>query len=190
MTRADLLRAAIRLARGNGFKFRKWYVTKFGGTWQSFEDAVTTLDKERRYYALLFSHEFAYFFWKPGVKIAYIQPKTTYTRVSRDGKVVTIRCKTHIRRTTHATAWRYHLQHMVLSDDPLRYLRKFMLLEEDIIDVPVHVRTDDRPVTDDEEVELPPTESPVLEGTVAATRAEMEKMDYGDDYDLPDDDDA
>ncbi len=190
MTRADLLRAAVRQARGNGFEFRKWYVTKLGRTWQGFEEAIATLDKDRHYYALLFSHEFVYSFWKPGVKIAFLQPKTSYTRVSKDGNIITVRRQGHMRRTSNAKVWRYHLQQMALSDEPLRYIRKFMLLDEDVEGIPLHIQMDQRPVTDDEEEDLSASEISVIEGTVAATHAEMEKMDYGDDCGAIEDDDA
>ena len=182
MTRADLLRAVIRQTRGNGFEFRKWYVKTLGCTWEGFEEAIATLEKERRYYALLFSHEFAYFFWKPGTKIAFILPKSSYTRVTKDGSVITVRRRGHMRRSAQPDVWRYHLQQMAVAEEPLRYIRKFMLLEEDVDGMPLHIQLEDKPVTDDEEEELPASDLPVLEGTVATTRAEMEKMDYGTDY--------
>ena len=187
MTRLDLLRAVVRQARGNGFEFRKWYVTKLGRTWQGFEEAIAALDKERHYYALLFSHELAYAFWKPGSKIAFLLPKTTYTRITKDGNIVTVRRRGHMRRSAQADVWRYHLQQMAVAEEPLRYIRKFMLLEEDVEGMPLHIRLEEKPATDDEEEAVPALDTPVLEGTVAATRAEMEKMDYGDDYAATDD---
>ena len=190
MTRLDLLRAVVRQARGNGFEFRTWYVTKLGRTWQGFEEAVSTLDKDRHYYALLFSHEFVHSFWKPGVKIAYLQPKTSYTRVTRDGNVITVRRQGHMRRTSGTKVWSHHLKQMALSDEPLRYIRKFMLLEEDIVGIPLHIRMDERPITDDEEAELTEQDFLALQSTVAGTHAEMEKMDYGDDCGEIEDDEA
>lgn len=182
MTRSDLLRAVVRQARSNGFEFRKWFVNRLGRTWQGFEESIAVLDKERHYYALLFSHEFAYAFWKPGTKIAFLLPKTTYTRISKDGNIVTVRRRGHMRRSAQADVWRYHLQQMAVAEEPLRYVRKFMLLEEDVEGMPLHIRLEEKPTTDDEEEPMPVPDTPVLEGTVAATHAEMEKMDYGDDY--------
>ena len=190
MTRLDLLRAVVRQARGNGFEFRRWYVTKLGRTWQGFEEAVATLDKGRYYYALLFSHEFVHSFWKPGVKLAFLQPKTSYTRVTKDGNIITVRRQGHMRRTSNPKVWRYHLQRMVLCDEPLHYIRKFMLLEEDVADMPLHIRLEQQPATDDEEEELPAGELAILDGTVAGTHAEMEKMDYGNDCGEIEDDEA
>ena len=66
MTRFELLQLLVGQARSNGFEFRKWYVSKLGLPWQNAKQAVETLAAERRYYALLFSHEFASSFWKPG----------------------------------------------------------------------------------------------------------------------------
>jgi hypothetical protein len=59
MTRFELLELLLGQARTNGFEFRKWYTSRLGLTWQSSRQAIETLAAERRYYALLFSHEFA-----------------------------------------------------------------------------------------------------------------------------------
>ena len=59
MTRVELLQLLVGQARSNGFEFRRWYVSKLGLPWQNARQAVEMLAAERRYYALLFSHEFA-----------------------------------------------------------------------------------------------------------------------------------
>ena len=66
MTRQELLRIVIRQARANGFPFRRWFQAAIDPSWSGFEDAVELLAQGRRYYALLFAHEFARTFWKQG----------------------------------------------------------------------------------------------------------------------------
>ena len=63
MTRQELLRIVIRQARANGFPFRRWFQSVIDPSWKTFEDAVDVLSQGKRYYALLFAHEFARAFW-------------------------------------------------------------------------------------------------------------------------------
>jgi len=74
MTRQELLRIVIRQARTNGFQFRKWYLAAIDPSWNSFDDAVDLLAQGRRYYSLLFAHEFARAFWKQGSQISFVVP--------------------------------------------------------------------------------------------------------------------
>ena len=132
MTRSDLLRALIRQAKSNGFEFRKWYASRMLLPWASFTAAVETLSEERRYYALLFAHEFAQAFWRAGSKMTFVVPTNTFTRVSKDGTIKVVKRKGHIRRSVLPDAWRYHLKEMAVAEDPLRYIRKFLLIAEDL----------------------------------------------------------
>lgn len=132
MTRVELLRALIRQAKTNGFEFRKWYGVRMNHPWENFAAAVRTLAEERRYYSLLFSHEFVQSFWKPGSKIVFVVPVTSFTRISKDGSAKVVERRGHTRRTIKPDAWRYHLKEMAVADDPLRYIRKFLLIEEDL----------------------------------------------------------
>ncbi|MHB8302415.1 MAG: hypothetical protein ACYDC6_06185 [Acidobacteriaceae bacterium] len=133
MTRVELLRVLIRQAKLNGFEFRKWYASRMTLPWESFEAAVKTISEERRYYGLLFSHDFAQFFWRTGSKMAFVVPNTSFTRVSKDGSTKVVQRSGHTRRTVKADAWRYHLKQMAAADDPLRYIRRFLLIEEDLV---------------------------------------------------------
>lgn len=132
MTRVELLRALIRQAKINGFEFRRWYSMRMTLPWENFERAVKTLAEDRRYYSLLFSHEFVQFFWKPGSKMVFVVPVTSFTRVSKDGSAKIVERRGHTRRTVKPDAWRYHLKEMAVADDPLRYIRRFLLIEEDL----------------------------------------------------------
>jgi hypothetical protein len=132
MTRQELLRIVVRQARVNGFQFRKWFQTAIDPSWTTFDDAVDVLAQRRRYYALLFAHEFARAFWKQGSQISFVVPAATYTRRDKDGQIVTVSRKPFTRRTLKADVWRYHLREMAAHDEPLRYIRRFLVIEEDV----------------------------------------------------------
>jgi hypothetical protein len=132
MTRQDLIRTVVRQARVNGFQFRKWFQTAIDPSWTSFDDAIELLAQRRRYYALLFAHEFARAFWKQGSQISFVVPAATYTRRDKDGQIVTVSRKPFTRRTLKADVWRYHLREMAAHDEPLRYIRRFLVIEEDV----------------------------------------------------------
>jgi hypothetical protein len=132
MTRAELLRALVRQAKSNGFEFRKWYVSRLTLPWVSFEAAIQTVSENRRYYALLFAHEFARSFWLEGSKMTFVVPVNKFTRVLKGGKTMIVERKGHTRRTVLPDAWRYHLKAMAVAEDPLRYIRRFLLIEEDL----------------------------------------------------------
>lgn len=132
MTRLELLRIVVGRARANGFEFRRWYVTRLGLPWISTDAALTALDAQRRYYSLLFSHEFARSFWKPGEEITFTIAARSFDRIMPDGSVAQVSRKPYIRRSARRDAWRYHLQQMALAEEPLRYIRKYMHVADDM----------------------------------------------------------
>ncbi len=132
MTRLELLQLLVGQARANGFEFRRWYVGKLGLPWTSAREALETLAAQRRYYALLFSHEFASTFWKPGEIMTFQVPTQTFTRRMADGTIGTVKRKAYTRRSTREDAWRYHLREMALAEEPLRYMRRYLRVEEDL----------------------------------------------------------
>jgi hypothetical protein len=136
MTRTDLLKIVIGRARANGFEFRRWYTARLGVPWISAEAAIVLLEAQRRYYALLFSHEFANAFWKAGEEITFEVPSQTFQRVKPDGSIVSVQRKSFIRRSGRRDAWRYHLREMALSEEPLRYIRKYLNVEEELSEEP------------------------------------------------------
>jgi hypothetical protein len=131
MTRKELLHLLVRQARGNGFEFRKWYREKIGEEWTSIEEAIGTLAKGSRYYALLFSHQFARHFWKTGKQMQFVVPAQEYKRLNRKGEEITVVRKAFIRRTMRGNVWEYHLREMAASDEPLRYIRRFLISQAD-----------------------------------------------------------
>ena len=132
MTRFELLRLLLGQARANGFEFRRWYGTRLGLPWQSARHATEMLAAERRYYALLFSHEFAQSFWKAGEKMTFLVPTQTFLRVRPDGSTAIVTRKGYTRRSSREDAWRYHLRELAMADEPLRYMRRYLRIEDEM----------------------------------------------------------
>ncbi len=134
MTRFELLELLLGQARTNGFEYRKWYTVQLRLPWQSARHATQMLATEHRYYALLFSHEFARSFWKAGERITFLVPKQTFQRTRSDGSILTVSRKGYIRRSGREDAWKYHLRELALAEEPLRYMRRYLRVEEEVDD--------------------------------------------------------
>jgi hypothetical protein len=132
MTRLELLTIVVGRARANGFEFRRWYTGRLGIPWISAEASLKLLDQQRRYYALLFAHEFANAFWKAGEEITFSVPAQSFQRPMPDGSLKTVQRKGFIRRSARRDAWKYHLREMALAEEPLRYLRRYLNVEDDL----------------------------------------------------------
>jgi hypothetical protein len=132
MTRFELLHLLVAQARANGFEFRKWYISRIGLPWETTRQAIETLSEQRRYYALLFSHEFASSFWKAGERITFQVPTQTFTRRKADGTIGTVSRKGYTRRSARDDAWRYHLRELAIADEPLRYMRRYLRVEDEL----------------------------------------------------------
>jgi hypothetical protein len=132
MTRFELLQLLVGQARTNGFQFRRWYVGRLGLPWIDARQAIELLTAERRYYALLFSHEFASNFWKAGELMTFQVPTQTFMRKMADGSIGTVNRKGYTRRSAREDAWRYHLRELALAEEPLRYMRRYLRVEDDL----------------------------------------------------------
>jgi len=132
MTRKETLLILINQAHANGFEFRRWYVANVSQDWPGAEEAMTLVNAESRYYALIFSHDFARAFWKKGAQMNFIVPSASYSRLNGKGEVVTVNRKPFTRRTIKADVWKYHLRQMAITDDPMRYLKRFLPTHEDL----------------------------------------------------------
>jgi hypothetical protein len=132
MTRVELLQLLVGQARSNGFEFRRWYVGKLGLPWDNARKAVEMLAVERRYYALLFSHEFASSFWKAGELMTFQVPTQSFMRKMKDGTIGTVNRKGYTRRSAREDAWLYHLKELAAAEEPLRYMRKYLRVEEEL----------------------------------------------------------
>jgi hypothetical protein len=132
MTKLQLIQLLVGQARANGFEFRKWYTGKLGRSWENTQKALEDLGEERRYYALLFSHEFASHFWKAGEQITFQVPKQTFKRRMADGTIGLVHRKPYTRRSTREDVWRYHLRELAVAEEPLRYMRRYLRVEEEL----------------------------------------------------------
>jgi hypothetical protein len=132
MTRLELLKVLVGQARSNGFPFKKWYVSRMGLPWINAEAALELLSTQRRYYALLFSHEFAQNFWRAGERMTFQVPTQTFSRAMPDGSVRVVTRKSYTRRSAREDVWRYHLREMAVAEEPLRYIRRFVRVAEDM----------------------------------------------------------
>lgn len=132
MTRIELLKILVGQARDNGFEFRRWYTTRLGLEWINAETSFAHLDAHRRYYALLFSHDFARSFWKSGEPVTFQVPSQSFKRQMADGTVRVVTRKPFMRRSARNDVWRYHLREMAVAEEPLRYMRKFLPIQEDL----------------------------------------------------------
>lgn len=130
MTRLELLRLVIGRARSNGFEFRHWYTARLNEPWINAETALQRLEQNRRYYSLLFSHEFASSFWKPGSDFTFQVEAQSFQRCRPDGTVATVSRKPFTRRSSRRDAWRFHLREMAAAEEPLRYIRRYLHVEE------------------------------------------------------------
>lgn len=132
MTRKELIHLLVLQARANGFEFRKWYQSRIGSEWTTIEAAVETLSQGGRYYALLFSHQFARHFWMPGRQIQFVVPTQEFKRVNARGEEITVVRKAYTRRTMRGNSWEYHLREMAAIEEPLNYVRRFLVTEEEV----------------------------------------------------------
>ena len=132
MTRKNLLQVVVRHAHANGFDFRRWFVSRIQHSWKGMDAAIETIATEHRYYALLFSHDFARCFWKDGSQISFLVPAAQYVRRDKNGTLITVHRKQFTRRTLKPDVWKYHLREMAASDDPAKYIRRFIVTREDL----------------------------------------------------------
>ena len=133
MTRQEVLRHIVLQARSNGFDFRAWYLAYMAPEWNGFDEAVDHLCRGRNCYALLFSHEFARTFWKAGLQMSFMVPAISYPRRDKQGQIVTVHRRAFARRMLKADSWVYHLREMVEAPHPLKYIRRFVVLQDDIL---------------------------------------------------------
>lgn len=134
MTRLDLLQLVVAQARANGFQFRAWFTRYTGRPWVDAQEALRWLATGRRFYTLLFSHEFASHFWKNGEQITFSVPAQTFQRVLPNGKVITVNRRPFTRRASRPDVWKYHLREMVAAAEPLRYIRRYIRVEDELED--------------------------------------------------------
>jgi hypothetical protein len=126
MNRKELLSLLLNQAQFNGFELRSWFQAHVQPVWPGTEQALNLLASEGRYYALLFSHDFARAYWRSGARISFVVPSITYPRLNRQGEVIQVTRKPFTRRTIKPDVWKYHLRQMAAADDPFVYLGRFL----------------------------------------------------------------
>jgi hypothetical protein len=145
MTRTKFLKTIVDQATRNGFSFQHWCGACTGHPWESEEQALEYLAQGRNCYTLLFSHEFACSFWKQGTRITFLVPTSTYVIRDKKGALVEVNRKSHTRRRLKPDAWKYHLREMACADDPLRYIRRFVLVAHEPAATHAHGHANGRP---------------------------------------------
>ncbi len=71
-------------------------------------------------------------FWKAGELMTFQVPTQTFSRAMADGSVREVTRKAYTRRSAREDVWRYHLREMAVSEEPLKYIRRFVRVEEDL----------------------------------------------------------
>ena len=130
MTRTRLLQLLVQQARSNGFDFRKWFTHHVGIPWTGPEHAVEWLSRSERSSILLFSHHFAEHFWRSGRRVTFLGPAQQFQRVAADGSIQTVHRKAHLRQSSRSNVWQFHLREMAAAAQPLRYIRRFLIVDE------------------------------------------------------------
>jgi hypothetical protein len=130
MTRVQLLQLLVQQARESGFMFRKWFTATTAVTWTGPGDAIAWLSRGERALLLIFSRGFARHFWRSGERVTFLVPQQTFERVTPQGGTRTIQRKAHMRRSSREDVWRFHLREMAASAEPLRYIRRFLVVQE------------------------------------------------------------
>jgi len=109
MTKEEILKKAIRKAAGN------MPMPRF------IERDIETSLREDTYFAIIFSHDFAKAFW--GEKKCYWL-KGGYDNY--DKEIEDLESGDSQDWYQVLPKWQYHLQQMVISEDPVKYLEKFL----------------------------------------------------------------
>lgn len=105
MTDSEILKKAIEKAKKNG------YAPEYTAR-ELIEEVTLTSDSEALAFNMIFSHDFAKAFWGEDLILTgewYVDDFTPEIRGKRA-----------------MPKWQYHLQQMVISENPISYLKKFI----------------------------------------------------------------
>ena len=110
MTNEEILKKAIKKAIRNVYKYTNDYLPCDSGDTLYYcqDDSEMLVDCDNLYFVVIFSHNFVKAFWND-----YYISGIDY-HGSGHGK------------KTKLIDWKYHLQQMVLEEEPLKYLEKFL----------------------------------------------------------------
>jgi hypothetical protein len=141
MVRTEFLKLLVHQAARNGFDFERWYPSWFRVAWVSESSALEHLAEAHNYYGLLFSHDFAKCFWKEGARVTFMVPSATYTLRDKSGALIEVQRKPYTRRRLKPDAWKYHLRQMAMAEEPLLYIRRYVLVSAETEGVPAKRRS-------------------------------------------------
>ncbi len=130
MTKLQLLQHLVHQAGSHGFELRRWFRTDAAVPWPGGDAAMQWLCQGTRVNLLLFSHSFAASFFGGPERLRHVQAATEYERTARNGVTRTVYRRAFPRSARYDEVWRYHLQRMVASPDPLSYAQQFLVSVE------------------------------------------------------------
>jgi hypothetical protein len=64
--------------------------------------------------------------------MTFLVPAQTFLRTKPDGSVATVVRKGYVRRTGRKDAWKYHLKELAAVEEPLRYMRRYLRIEDEM----------------------------------------------------------
>ena len=60
----------------------------------------------------------------------------------KDGTIGTVKRKGYTRRSAREDAWLYHLKELAAADEPLRYMRRYLRVDDDLVEEDVAVENE------------------------------------------------
>ena len=117
MTNEQIFKQAIEKAEKGGFEFRPG-VRKDS---EFYEDLMESLIENFSYFAIIFSHNFAKPFWGYKEENCELCGVTLIEGISHMPN-----CYYNFNGLTYVPPYLWHLQQMVLEEQPLLYLKRFL----------------------------------------------------------------
>jgi hypothetical protein len=114
MTNQEILEKAIQKAGNNGWIGKVLYENTGHSTWEEFvEEYIDSLLEQRTYMALMTEHHFAKALWGESSRMhRYRESPKVSDAYGAAAKYFNLR----------QADWQYHLQQMVIAEDPIKYL--------------------------------------------------------------------
>jgi len=120
MTREDLLIKAMAIAKRGGFNLSDDFFTE---TPQN----LWIQPNQDLYYSLIFDHDFAKAFWGDNLFIEFFdKDKEEVVDLVTYNDPIAMLIMVNKKKKLQVPAWQFHIAQMVLCQDPLEYLRKFI----------------------------------------------------------------
>ncbi len=62
-------------------------------------------------------------------------PAQAFQRIGRNGTIMQVDRKAHLRKSSREDVWEFHLREMAAAPSPLRYIRRYLNVQEVVRDV-------------------------------------------------------